>query len=306
MGNKQLPEQIAPQTPYYGYAKNGKPIPRRTTHAADPGHRVGHHPGLHPDDMPYQTVDLPKPKRNASAYTTQTPTHLHHPHQAPTLTVDELFELEEEDEWPQRLPNSILRYDQLPAGTYTQGNTRLHVYHEPPPAKPTPKHPPQTQRQQERTTEGRQQSGFHPHWLVFVGLTMLLMVMGWVVLTVVANWYQVTQDDWKYGRPRTFQIDAVVGHNDSSANPSHFIAINLNHRIEVIEQPGGDGSKARIYLVLTLLGDGEDLTPVTVSFKDVTGNGKPDMLVHIEGQTVVYLNDGTQFRPARPTDHISL
>ncbi len=33
--------------------------------------------------------------------------------------------------------------------------------------------------------------------------------------------------------PRTFQVDAVVGHNDSATNPSHFIAMNLNGRIEM-------------------------------------------------------------------------
>src|SRR6266702_8787437 len=64
------------------------------------------------------------------------------------------------------------------------------------------------------------------HWLVFVGMAMFTMLVGWVVLTMLSNWWQVTQDDWHYGRPRTYQSDIAVGHNDSAANPSHFIALN--------------------------------------------------------------------------------
>lgn len=301
-------EKLVEQYAYHGYANNGRPIPKRSSLQVPPWHpavqpasppRAGHHPGLHDESMPYQTADLPK--RNASAYDTPVPTHLRNPSQAPTVEFDDV---DGEEYEPPRLPTSSLRYDQLLPGTYTQGTTRMNVYHQAPPAHPTTKHPPQTQRQQERTTGERERRG--PHWLVFVGLTMFLMVLGWVALTVVANWYQVTQDDLHYGRPRTFQCDAVVGHHDSSANPSHFIAVNLNRHIEVIEQPGGDPTKAHLYLVLTLLGDGEDLTPVTVSFKDVTGNGKLDMLVHIAGQTMVYLNENGQFRPARPEDHLHL
>ncbi|HET8846357.1 MAG TPA: hypothetical protein VFN35_33150, partial [Ktedonobacteraceae bacterium] len=45
-----------------------------------------------------------------------------------------------------------------------------------------------------------------------------------------------------YGTPRTFQIDAVVGHHDGPAHPSHFEGLNLNGQIEVIELHGGDPS----------------------------------------------------------------
>src|SRR2546425_1583080 len=64
---------------------------------------------------------------------------------------------------------------------------------------------------------------------------------------------------WHYGRPRTFQTDAVVGHNDSAASPSHFIAINLNRHVEVIECPGGRSEEhtselqSLAYLVCRLL-----------------------------------------------------
>lgn len=147
-----------------------------------------------------------------------------------------------------------------------------------------------------------------PHGLLWLGLGMLVMFGLWVGGTMLVSWWHLHQDDVTYGRPRTFQSDAVVGHSDSPAHPSHFIALNLNRQVEIIEFPGSDGSHARIYLGPTLLGDGEDLTPVTLSFRDVTGDGKPDMLISIVGQNtaVVFVNDNGVFRPQRPGDVIHL
>jgi len=134
---------------------------------------------------------------------------------------------------------------------------------------------------------------------------MIAMLALWVLGTRLVNWWNVTQDDWHYGRPRTFQIDVRVGHSDDTT-PSHFIAVNLNRHIIIIEFPGGDPTRAKDYIGPTLFGDGQDFTPVTLSFKDVNGDGKPDLLVHIQDQTLVFLNDGSQFRPPKPGEHISL
>ena len=144
------------------------------------------------------------------------------------------------------------------------------------------------------------------HWLVFVGMAMFTMLVGWVVLTMLSNWWQVTQDDWHYGRPRTYQTDMAVGHNDSAANPSHFIALNVKSHIEIIEFPGGDTSKARIYVGPTLIGTGQDLAVVTLTFKDVNGDGKLDMVVNVQDSHFVFSNDSGQFRPARPGENVQL
>jgi hypothetical protein len=144
------------------------------------------------------------------------------------------------------------------------------------------------------------------HWLVLVGLTMLLMVIGWMGLLTLANWWQVTQNDWHYGRPRTYQTDAVVGHNDSPANPSHFIVLNLRRHVQIIEFPGGDPSKAKIYIGPTLIGPGQDLAVVTLSFKDVNGDGKPDMILNIQDSHFVFINDNGQYRPARPGENVQI
>ena len=143
-----------------------------------------------------------------------------------------------------------------------------------------------------------------PLLAIIVG--MLVMIVLVVAFSAFGSWWQVHQDDATYGRPRTFQTNAVVGHADSPSNPSHFIFLNLNRHVVIVEIPGGDASHARIYNGPTLFGDGQDLTPVTGEFRDVNGDGKPDMVVHIQNQTLVFINDGTQFRPLRPGEHVNL
>ncbi len=140
------------------------------------------------------------------------------------------------------------------------------------------------------------------HPFLYLGVGMIAMLALWMLLTSAIAWWNTTMDDLHYGRPRTFQMDAVVGHNDSAQNPSHFIALNLHGHIEIIEFPGQDASKARIYIGPQLYGAGSDLVPVTLSFVDVTGDHQPDMVVHFQNTQIVYINDQGSFRPARPDE----
>jgi hypothetical protein len=142
--------------------------------------------------------------------------------------------------------------------------------------------------------------------LITVIVGMLVMAVLFLALSAFGSWWRIHQDDVTYGRPRTFQTDAVVGHSDSASNPSHFIFLNLNRHVEIVELPGGDSTHARIYNGPTLFGDGQDLTPVTAEFRDVNGDGKPDMIVHIQDQRLVFINDGTQFRPLQQGEHVNL
>ena len=132
------------------------------------------------------------------------------------------------------------------------------------------------------------------------------MAVLFLMLNTLGSWWQIHQDDATYGRPRTYQVDTVVGHNDSVTNPSHFIFLNLNRHVEIIELPGGDTAHARIYNGPTLFGNGQDLTPVTAVFKDVNSDGKIDMIVHIQDQVLVFINDGTQFVPQQPGQQVHL
>jgi len=135
------------------------------------------------------------------------------------------------------------------------------------------------------------------HWLVFVGLATLVMIIGWLTFSALSSWWSVQLDDWHYGRPRTYQSDAVVGHGDSASNPSHFIAVNLNGQVLVIEIPGGNAAKAQVYIGPRLFGSGQDLDPVTLSFEDCDGNRSPDLNIHIQGsdKIICFTNNGKTF-----------
>ncbi len=139
------------------------------------------------------------------------------------------------------------------------------------------------------------------HPLFYLGLGMLGTVLLWMLLSACVSWVSTTLDDLHYGRPRTYQTDARVGHNDQNT-PSHFIALNLNRRIQVIEIPGGDTSHTRIFTGPQLYGTGDDLVPATLSFVDVNGDGKLDMVIKVQESRVVLLNDQGSFRPVQPTE----
>jgi hypothetical protein len=232
-------------------------------------------------------------------------------------------EVYEDEDLSTRPPRSAVRYQ--PDEIYRQGNTQVNKYTSPPPQQSHVipqrrsaqyQQPPQ-QYQQERSTEGidelaterpkpRHRPKIHVHALVWLGLGMVAMIFLWIGYSNALQWWQIHQDDSTYGRPRTFQIDAVIGHHDSTSNPSHFIAVNLNRHVIVIEIPGEDASKARMYPVTTLFGDGQDLTPVTLSFKDVNGDGLVDLEIHIQDQTLVMLNDNGSFRPLKAGERVHL
>jgi hypothetical protein len=155
-------------------------------------------------------------------------------------------------------------------------------------------HPPGARRPPARLARERRRF----HWLVLVGVALLVMIVGWLALSAAGSWWQTVQNDWRYGRPRTFQIDQVVGHRDSPQHPSHFVAMNLNRHILVIEIPGGDVSKSVLFSGPTLLGPGQDLIPVTLSFQDLNHDGRPDMVVDVQASQFVYLNASGTFVPA--------
>jgi len=218
------------------------------------------------------------------------------------LDVDED---EDDDEvscgYPQRPPSSTIRYTTpvqrtaAPMPARTHGRTQVVIERRRRTVQPAP-----------IPVLPQQPATRHPHWLLMLGLGMLLMLLAWVGLSLLLQWWQVHQDDVQYGRPRTFQLDAVVGHQDSASNPTHLLVVNLNRHVIVTEYPGGDAQHARVYLGPVLIGPGQDLAPVTLQVKDVNGDGKPDLLLDIQGNIVVFLNDGPTFRPLKPGERVSV
>lgn len=150
------------------------------------------------------------------------------------------------------------------------------------------------------------------HWLLPLGIGMLAMLAIWIAGSLGLAWFHQLSDDFTYGNPRTSQTDYVVGHgNDSTTHPSHFVAINLNRQAVVFEMVAGDPAKSVSYVApIYIAGDGGDKAPVTLEFRDVTGDKKVDMIIHIhlpsQEQLSVFINDGTKFRPSTNKDKINL
>jgi hypothetical protein len=230
-----------------------------------------------------------------------------HPKHQPYVTDEDELE-EDERYYTTRLPTSARRYqeyDITPEEIYQRGNTRYHVRYVDVPKRSSRQQLPPAQQQERYTDEiettlphAKHKRSIHP--LVYLGVGMVAMAAFFLLLSSAGAWIQTTKDDLTYGRPRTFHIDAVVGHSDNKDNPTHFIAINLYRHVQVIEIPGQDETKERTFNITTLYGDGQDVTPVTLSFRDVNGDGKPDMLIHIQDQTLVMINENGTFRTARP------
>ena len=245
------------------------------------------------------TTDYTKP-RSARQIPTRNQSNQHHiPPQQESFDVDE-YELEEDDSfYLTRLPTSVRRYQQLPDDLTKQGRVKVVAHYHQQPLRAHRSQIPQRQeryRDEEEFTSTKSHRSFHP--LVWIGVFGMLLVLGWFGLNAFVNWYQNVQNDWTFGKHRHFEIDAVVGHGDSPTNPSHFIAENNNGQIIVIELPGGNVSKAKIYQIETVPGNNGN-PPVKLSFQDMNADGKPDMLVQIgDGSAVLYVtlfNNGTDF-----------
>ena len=150
------------------------------------------------------------------------------------------------------------------------------------------------------------------HWFLPIGVGMIAMLALWLLGSNVVGWGTQIYNNIHYGYPRTYQVDAVVGHNhDSKAHPSHFIAINMNRQAVVIEIMAGDVQKSMTYVApVVIAGDGGDLAPVTIEFRDVTADHRPDMILHIhlpkQDEVSIFVNDGTKFRPSNNNDKIHL
>ena len=152
----------------------------------------------------------------------------------------------------------------------------------------------------------RQGAAVHPlrrlHPLFWLGMSALVLLLLWWVISQVLVWGTNELNDIRYGRPRTFQIDAVVGQGDDAQHPSHFIALNLHGTITILDFPAGDATKARDFVLTSVVGPDSDLDPVTLKFVDVNQNGKPDMLIDVGNVEAVLVNDQGTFRSPSPAE----
>jgi hypothetical protein len=224
--------------------------------------------------------------------------------------------LDEDDFYDVPRPNtSVVRFDspttsmQRPPGalTTTGGIVRRQTGAKGAPSRST--------RATTSTSQVRSQGKSHKpvHWLLPLGVGMVAMLALWMIGSSIVSWGMQRYYDYRYGNPRTYQTDAVVGHQDDARHPSHFIALNLNRQAVVVELMGGDPAKSVNYVAPVIIdGPGAELAPVDLEFKDVTGDNKKDMIIHIrlpsQDQVFVFVNEGegkdAKFRPSTSNDKL--
>ncbi|HJZ48135.1 MAG TPA: hypothetical protein VKE41_13245 [Roseiflexaceae bacterium] len=158
-----------------------------------------------------------------------------------------------------------------------------------------------------RAAQPRGGALFHRVQVLAYGVTLILAAVAiYVVVSLLLSKVSVLIDDLRYGRPRTTQISAFVGHEETAGQPTHLMAINLNRQVMVIELPGGDAAKARTLSGPYLFGANEDLTPLLLHVQDIDGDGQPDLLLDIRQEQLVYLNRDGAFRLPTPEEQARL
>jgi len=128
---------------------------------------------------------------------------------------------------------------------------------------------------------------------------MLVALLAVLLGQALLAWCATTWDDLHYGRPRTYQVDAWVGH-EPAHTPSHFVVLNLHGHIEILEFLGGDPAHSKVYLGPQIAGIGAELVPVTILFVSSPHPQHPDMLVVFQGTQLRFHNVDGGFQVAAP------
>jgi hypothetical protein len=257
-------------------------VPTRRAHADDKGaarHSVGTTSGIHPEDRPSLTDERP--------------------HQGP-INRQAMYQDDQEDDrlYDIRLPTSARRYA-APTTTAARTVMRVTRHQGPPPIQRASRLQSPVSEEPQLAPIAQRKGGVH--FTVYVGVAMLIMIVGWVALSSLMQWWQVQQDTWHYGTPRTFQCDADVRHGGMS----HFIVVNLHGHILITEMQVDALQKTRVYTGPVFSGAGTDLEPAAISFQDVNGDGYLDMVIAVGTGRYLLINDHSGFRPATSTDTIN-
>ena len=137
------------------------------------------------------------------------------------------------------------------------------------------------------------------------GVILLAFTLAIIIITYILPAYTRWNDNRIYGYPRTLHARANVGHGTREQPYSDFIAENVKGKIYVVEIGEGNTTLALVhaYYIIRLTGEGNDLISITqITFSDMNGDGRPDMLVTLEnGSTFVLYNTGNSFSQQDPT-----
>src|SRR5260221_722520 len=102
------------------------------------------------------------------------------------------------DVWPPPMPASARRY-QTGLDAVPKRASRVDYYHETPLV--SRRQSVQEREVSESGSEPRPRRRVQVHWLVFVGVGLILMIAGWMAFSSLGVWLQIHQDDTTYGNP---------------------------------------------------------------------------------------------------------
>lgn len=143
-------------------------------------------------------------------------------------------------------------------------------------------------------------------WLLQASLYAIVLLSFTLVANRGLGWTQRALDDLRYGMPRTVQLTDVVGAGDSVLSPTHFIALNIEGQISVLVLPGGDASRLVTLPGPYVIGDYGRAAVPRLALTDLTGDGAPDLLLTIRGETIVYGNQSGTFTLLTPEERARL
>jgi hypothetical protein len=121
------------------------------------------------------------------------------------------------------------------------------------------------------------------------GMVVIVLLLLWYA--VIVPWWTNQVDQYHYGTSRITKLSANVGHGASD-----FIAFDQKGQVVVIEFIENHPDRTHIFTGINLIGDPGGCI-ITLSISDTNGDGKPDVVIHVEGETTAYvlLNTGTSF-----------
>jgi hypothetical protein len=132
--------------------------------------------------------------------------------------------------------------------------------------------------------------------LLIAGVYVLAALAVYVLVGHALSWGKRKVEDVRYGYPRMVHLSGVVGHGDSPESPTHFIALNLEHQVSVLQLPAGDTREVQVLRGPYLFGEAGHYEVPSLALRDVDGDGLSDLLLTVRGEVVVFLNKDGDFR----------
>lgn len=160
-------------------------------------------------------------------------------------------------------------------------------------------------RNSRRIAHGGVRQALSSWWMTALAY-LLLLILGYLLLSRAVTWGQRRLDDLRYGFPRATQVAGFVGHGEEGGQPTHLMALNLHGQVGILELPGGESTAVRAIPGPYLVGaDGPYVVP-QLELEDLTGDGQADLLLRVREELVVYVNEDGSFRLITPAERARL